>query len=69
MYGTPAREWFRTYGTRCSGDRIPCMRVEGVEELLKRTPYEEAREAKSGAFIDKLVKELEQSGWFKNLGR
>ena len=60
----------QTYGVRYSGDRIPYVRAEGVEEILKRTPGKEAREAKAGDFIDNgLLKELEQSGWFKALER
>jgi ABC-type nitrate/sulfonate/bicarbonate transport system substrate-binding protein len=59
-----------TYAVRYSGDRIPYVRAEGVEEILKRTPGKEAREAKAGDFIDNsLLKELEQNGWFKNPGR
>jgi len=55
---------------RYSGDRIPYVRAEGVEEILKRTPGKEAREAKAGEFIDNsLLKELEQSGWFRTAGR
>lgn len=55
---------------RYSGDRIPFVRGEGVEEILKRTPGKEAREAKVESFFDNsLLKELEQSGWFKSLGR
>jgi hypothetical protein len=54
---------------RYSGDRIPYVRAEGVDEILKRTPGKEAREAKAGDFVDNsLLKELEQSGWFKTLG-
>ena len=60
----------QTYGVRYSGDRIPYVQAEGVEEILKRTPGKEAREAKAGDFIDNgLLKELEQSGWFKALAR
>ncbi len=33
---------------RYSGDRIPYVRAEGVDEILKRTPGKEAREAKAG---------------------
>ena len=59
----------QTYGVRYSGDRIPYVRVEGVEEILKRTPGKEARDAKAGKFLDNSgLAELEQSGWFKNLG-
>src|SRR5918999_1217444 len=59
----------QTYGVRYSGDRIPYVRTEGVDEILKRTPGKEAREAKAGDFVDNsLLKDLEQSGWFKTLG-
>jgi ABC-type nitrate/sulfonate/bicarbonate transport system substrate-binding protein len=55
---------------RYSGDRIPFVRAEGVDEILKRTPGKEAREAKAKSFFDNsLLKELEQNGWFKSLGR
>jgi ABC-type nitrate/sulfonate/bicarbonate transport system substrate-binding protein len=60
----------QTYGVRYSGDRIPYVRTEGVEEILKKIPGKEAREAKAGDFIDNsLLKELEQGGWFKKQGR
>ena len=60
----------QTYGVRYSGDRIPYVRSEGVDEILKRTPGKEAREAKAVEFIDNsLLKELEQSGWFRTQGR
>ncbi|HEY7554315.1 MAG TPA: ABC transporter substrate-binding protein [Candidatus Binatia bacterium] len=60
----------QTYGVRYSGNRIPYVRAEGVDEILKRIPGKEAREAKARDFIDNgLLKELEQSGWFKALGR
>lgn len=60
----------QTYGVRYSGDRIPYVRAEGVEEILKRTPGKEAHEANAANFFDNtLLKDLEQSGWFKNLGR
>jgi ABC-type nitrate/sulfonate/bicarbonate transport system substrate-binding protein len=60
----------QTYGIRYSGDGVPYVRAEGVEEILKRTPGKEAREAKASQFFDNSVlNELEQSGWFKNLGR
>lgn len=60
----------QTYGVRYSGDRIPYVRAEGVDEILKRTPGKEAREAKAGDFVDNsLLKDLEQSGWFKTLDR
>jgi ABC-type nitrate/sulfonate/bicarbonate transport system substrate-binding protein len=57
----------QTYGVRYSGDSIPYVRAEGVEEILKRTPGKEARDAKAVEFIDNsLLKELEQSGWFRS---
>ena len=59
-----------TYGQRYSGDRIPYVRAEGVDEILRRTPGKEAREAKAVEFIDNsLLKELEQSGWFRAQAR
>jgi NitT/TauT family transport system substrate-binding protein len=59
----------QTYGVRYSGDRIPYVRAEGVDEILKRTPGKEAREAKAGDFVDNsLLKDLEQGGWFKTFG-
>ena len=55
---------------RYSGDPIPYVRAEGVEEILKRTPGKEAQGAKAGEFIDNsLLKDLEQSGWFRTVGR
>jgi ABC-type nitrate/sulfonate/bicarbonate transport system substrate-binding protein len=60
----------QTYGVRYSGDRIPYVRPEGVDEILKRTAGKEAREAKAGDFVDNsLLRDLEQSGWFKTLDR
>jgi ABC-type nitrate/sulfonate/bicarbonate transport system substrate-binding protein len=60
----------QTYGGRYSGDRIPYVRPESIDEILKRTPGKEAREAKAGDFIDNsLLRELEQSGWFRSLGK
>jgi NitT/TauT family transport system substrate-binding protein len=61
---------YQVYGVRYTGDRISYVRVEGVEEILKRTPGKEAREAKAGDFIDNgLLKELDQNGWFRTVGR
>ena len=55
---------YQTYAVRYSGDPIPYVRAEGVEEILKRTPSKEAQGAKAGEFIDNsLLKDLEQSGW------
>jgi ABC-type nitrate/sulfonate/bicarbonate transport system substrate-binding protein len=68
--GETLAQLHQTYGIRYSGDRIPYVRAEGVEEILKRTPGKEAREAKASHFFDNSVlNELEQSGWFKNMGR
>ena len=36
----------QTFGVRYSGDRIPYVRPEGVDEILRRTPGKEARDAK-----------------------
>ena len=56
----------QTYGVRYSGDRIPFVRAEGIDEILKRTPGKEARDAKAGDFIDNsLLQELDKSGGFK----
>jgi hypothetical protein len=63
-------ELYQTYAVRYSGDPIPYVRAEGVEEILKRTPGKEAQGAKAGEFIDNsLLKDLEQSGWFRTVGR
>lgn len=68
--GETLAQLHQTYGVRYSGDRVPFVRPEGVEEILKRTPGKEAREAKAGDFIDNsLLKELEQNGWFRAVGR
>lgn len=68
--GETLAQLHQTFGVRYSGDRIPYVRAEGIDEILKRTPGKEAREAKAGSFFDNSVlTELEQSGWFKNLGR
>ena len=51
-----------------SGDAIPYVHPEGVEEILKKIPGKEARDAKAGDFVDNsLLKELEQNGWFSVL--
>jgi ABC-type nitrate/sulfonate/bicarbonate transport system substrate-binding protein len=60
----------QTYGVRYSGDRIPFVRPESIDEILRRTPGKEAREAKATDFIDNgLLQELEKSGWFKAAGK
>ena len=57
----------QTYGVRYSGDRIPFVRPESIDEILKRTAGKEARDAKAGDFIDNgLLQELDKSGWFKS---
>ena len=62
-------ELYQTFAIRYSGDRIPYVRAEGVEEILKKIPGKEAQEAKAGEFIDNsLLKELDQSGWFRTVG-
>jgi ABC-type nitrate/sulfonate/bicarbonate transport system substrate-binding protein len=59
-------ELYQVYGVRYTGDPIPYVRLEGVEGILKRIESREAREAKPGDFIDNtLLKELEQSGFFR----
>ena len=61
---------YQTYGVRYSGDRIPYVRAEGVEEILRRTPGKEAQGAKASQFFDNsLLNELDQTGWFKTMGR
>ena len=58
------------YSVRYSSDRIPFVRPENVEEILKRTPGKEAREARAGNFIDNgLLQEWDKSGWFKAVGK
>ncbi len=60
----------QTFGVRYSGDRIPYVRHESIDEILRRIPGKEAREAKVADFIDNsLLQELDKSGWFKTLGR
>lgn len=59
-----------TYGIRYSGDRIPFVRPESIDEILKRTPGKEARDAKAADFIDNsLLQDLEKTGWFRSWGK
>ena len=59
----------QTYGVRYSGDRIPYVRAEGVDEILKRTPGKEAREAKAGDFVDNsLLERSRTERLVQNLG-
>jgi NitT/TauT family transport system substrate-binding protein len=63
-------ELYQVYGTKYSGDRIPYVRPEGVENILKRIESKEAKDAEPGDFIDNgLLQELEKSGWFRTLSR
>jgi hypothetical protein len=63
-------ELYRIYGVRYTGQQIPYVRPEGVEEILKGIDAKEARQAKSADFIDNsLLKEVEQTGFFRKLYR
>ena len=64
--GETLSQLHQTYGVRYSGDRIPYVRPESIDEILKRAPGKEARDAKAGDFIDNsLLQELDKVGWFK----
>src|SRR4029450_5647620 len=59
-------ELYRIYGVRYTGQQIPYVRPEGVEETLKGIDAKEARQAKSADFIDNsLLMEVEQTGFFR----
>src|SRR5215813_3556146 len=63
-------ELYRIYGVRYTGQQIPYVRPEGVEEILKGMDSKEARQTKSADFIDNsLLKEVEQTGFFRKLYR
>ena len=63
-------ELYRIYGVRYTGQQIPYVRPEGVEEILKGVDSQEARQAKSADFIDNsLLREIEQTGFFRKLYR
>jgi len=63
-------ELYRIYGVRYTGQQIPYVRPEGVEEILKGMDSKEARQTKSADFIDNsLLKEMEQTGFFRKLYR
>ncbi len=63
-------ELHRIYGVRYTGQQIPYVRPEGVEEILKGMDAKEARQAKSADFIDNsLLMEVEQTGFFRKLYR
>ena len=68
--GETLAQLHQTFAMRYSGDPIPLVRPESIEEILKRTPAKEARDAKAADFIDNsLLQELKQGGWLKGLGR
>ena len=59
-------ELYRIYGVRYTGQQIPYVRPEGVEEILKGMDSKEARQTKPADFIDNsLLKEVEQTGFFR----
>ncbi|HEU4342915.1 MAG TPA: ABC transporter substrate-binding protein [Candidatus Binatia bacterium] len=63
-------ELYRIYGVRYTGQQIPYVRPEGVEEILKGVDSQEARQAKPADFIDNsLLREVEQAGLFRKLYR
>jgi NitT/TauT family transport system substrate-binding protein len=63
-------ELYQIYGVRYTGQRIPYVRLEGVDEILKGTESKEARQAKPTDFIDNTpLKEIEQTGFFRKLYR
>lgn len=68
--GETLAQLHQTYGVKYSGDRIPYVRPDSIDEILRRTPGKEAREAKAVDFIDNgLLQELEKSGWWKTVRR
>jgi NitT/TauT family transport system substrate-binding protein len=63
-------ELYQIYGVRYTGQQIPYVRSEGVDEILKGIDAKEARQAKAADFIDNSVlKEVEQTGFFRKLYR
>ncbi len=63
-------ELYQVYGVKYTGDRIPFVRPEGVETILKRIETKEAKGTKPGDFVDSsLLQKLEKSGWFRRLSR
>jgi NitT/TauT family transport system substrate-binding protein len=63
-------ELYRIYGVRYTGQQIPYVRSEGVEEVLKGMDSKETRQTKPADFIDNsLLKEVEQTGFFQKLYR
>jgi len=63
-------ELYQIYGVRYTGQQIPYVRLEGVDEILKGMESKEARQAKPADFVDSSpLKEVEQTGFFKMLYR
>lgn len=63
-------ELYQIYGVRYTGQQIPYVRLEGVEEILKGIDSKEARQARPADFVDNsLLQELEQAGFFRKLYR
>jgi hypothetical protein len=63
-------ELYQIYGVRYTGQQIPYVRLEGVDEILKGMESKEARQAKPADFVDSSpLKEVEQTGFFKKLYR
>jgi NitT/TauT family transport system substrate-binding protein len=63
-------ELYQIYGVRYTGQQIPYVRAEGVEEILRGIDAKEARQAKAADFVDNSVlKEIEQTGFFRKLYR
>jgi NitT/TauT family transport system substrate-binding protein len=63
-------ELYQIYGVRYTGQQIPYVRLDGVDEILKGMDTKEARQAKAADFVDNgLLKDIEQSGFFRKLYR
>jgi NitT/TauT family transport system substrate-binding protein len=63
-------ELYQIYGVRYTGQQIPYVRLEGVDEILKGIDSKEARQAKPADFVDNgLLKDIEQTGFFRKLYR
>ncbi|MEX0805011.1 MAG: hypothetical protein WD688_17080 [Candidatus Binatia bacterium] len=58
------QELYRIYGSRHL-ERIPCVKAEGLEEILS-TMGKEAANAKPADFVD-ILQEPEQQGFFRKL--
>ncbi len=63
-------ELYQIYGVRYTGQQIPYVRLEGVDEILRGIESKEARQSKPGDFVDSsALKEVEQAGFFRKLYR